>query len=85
MLIPSLHRSSDRAQSWSVARAAALGAVIGACAGLFKALGPLHAPGTQASNLAEIVGAALGFALLCVVAAALRNAIARWFIGREYQ
>jgi len=80
MLIPSLYRSSDRAQGWSVPRSAALGTVIGACAGLFKTFGPLHAPAALTGSLAEIGAAAFGFALLCAGASALRNLLFRRFI-----
>jgi hypothetical protein len=89
MLIPSLYVSRDAARAWSVARAAAYGAMIGAAAALLKTLGPLHgafrhAPsGDLAANIPEIVGAAAGFAVLCAGAAFLRNRIARRLIWPE--
>jgi hypothetical protein len=91
MPLPSLYVSSDKARAWSVTRAAACGAAVGALAGLFKTLAALHqaiAPGGQAggslpTNLSEILGAALGFALLCAGAAAVRNFIARRLIWPE--
>ena len=63
---------ATRRSVWSVARAAAYGGCIGAVAALFKTLGPLHGPFAASKhasdlleNVPEIVGAALGFALLC--------------------
>jgi hypothetical protein len=83
MPLPSLYASADRAQTWSVARAAAYGAGLGALAALFKAFGPLHGPGAAAAHVVEIAVAASVFALLCAGAAALRNFIARALIWRE--
>ncbi len=77
MPLPSLYLSSDKAREWSVARAAAYGAALGLAAGLLKTFGPLR-HGTP--DGLEVVGAILGFALLCAVAAALRNVIARRLI-----
>lgn len=83
MPIPSLYLSGDGPRAWSVYRAAAYGAGIGALAALFKTFGPLHAAGPAAASFLQIAGAALAFALLCAGAAALRNLIARRFIWRE--
>jgi hypothetical protein len=91
MLLPSLYISGDKARAWSVTRAAAYGAVIGALAALFKTLGALHeaisVSGRPSENLwanvPEIAGAALGFALLCAAASALRNFLARRLIWPE--
>ena len=84
-LLPSLYASAERAQPWSVPRAACFGAGIGAIAALFKAFGPLQAAG--ATHLGAHVGnfavAAVTFGLLCAGAAALRNFIARSLIWRE--
>ena len=85
MLLPSLHSGGGDAQAWSVARAAAYGAVVGALAALFKTFGPLRGTGLGArsasenllASLPEIAGAALAFALLFAAAAALRNFIVR--------
>jgi hypothetical protein len=90
-VLPSLYISGETARAWSVARAAGCGAVIGALAGLFKTLGPLHPAiavgGKPSENLLagvpEIAAAALCFALLCAAAAALRNFIARKQIWPE--
>jgi hypothetical protein len=86
MPLPSLYASAGRAQAWSVTRAAAYGAGLGALAALFKAFkafGPLHGPGAAAAHVVEIAVAASVFALLCAGAAALRNFIARALIWRE--
>jgi hypothetical protein len=82
---PSLHRSESNSQPWSVARAAAYGACIGALAAVFKAWAPLRLaaemPGRGLSAVAvEVAGAAIGFALLCAAAAALRNFLARQLV-----
>ncbi len=86
MPLPSLFTSGDSARAWSMTRAAAYGAGIGALAALFKAFGPLRQTAALANsptenlaaNFLEIAGAALAFALLCAGAAAIRN-----FIGRR--
>jgi len=82
----------EQGRLWSVTRAAAFGAGIGAVAALLKVLRPLHKPfaaGNRAvsvlANLPEIAGAACGFALLCGTAAALRNFIAQRLIWPQSQ
>jgi hypothetical protein len=80
--LPSLYRGNENVQDWRVTRAAAYGAGIGAAAALFKMLGPTgEGIGTSASLL-EVAEAALLFALLCAVAALVRNTLARRFVGR---
>jgi len=82
-MLPSLYRSGENAQAWSVAHAAACGAGIGALAAVFKTLGPLHtssAAATFAHSATEIAGVAVAFAFLCAGAAALRNILARRFV-----
>lgn len=68
---------------WHTGRATFYGAAIGAVAAAFK----LFAPWSEAHSLAamaeEVVGAALTFALLCGIAAALRNYIVRRLIAPE--
>jgi hypothetical protein len=83
-MLPSFYLSPDKPQTWNVARAALFGAGIGFAAALFKAFAPLHgivAVGGRSvavlANVPEIAGAALGFAVLCALAATLRNFIAR--------
>jgi hypothetical protein len=88
MPLPSLWISGDSAQAWSITRAAAYGAALGALAAAFKTLAPLrgvaalatNAPDNFVANVQEIAGAALAFALLCAGASALRNFIARRLI-----
>lgn len=90
MPLPSLYISGQEVRAWSVTRAAAYGAMVGALAALFKTLG-LHQAGSVsanaaadiAANILEIAGATLAFALLCTGAAALRNLIARRLIWPE--
>ena len=83
MPLPSLFISGDRARAWSMTRAAAYGAGIGALAALFKTIAPPHQAGSPVTNFFEIAGAALAFALLCAGAAALRNFLARRLIWPE--
>jgi hypothetical protein len=78
MPLPSLYISRDKPREWSVTRAAAYGAVLGAVAGLLKTLALSHH--AIATSVPEIAGAALGFALLCAGATALRTLIARRLI-----
>jgi hypothetical protein len=78
-MLPSLHASGDAARAWSLARAAAYGAGIGALAALAKIFG-LRQGGAAAAPFWELAGAALAFALLCAGAAALRNFLARRMI-----
>jgi hypothetical protein len=92
MPLPSLHPSNhprsanDQRREWSIARAAAIGAALGVMTSLFRALDPLHQAGgasaTLATGVARIAGAALGFAVLCAAAAALRNFIVRRLVWR---
>jgi hypothetical protein len=77
-MLPSFYVSDAKARQWSVARAALYGAALGIAAGLFKMFGPLHR--ANAVGVAELVGAAAGFAVLCAAVAALRNVIARRLI-----
>jgi hypothetical protein len=81
-MLPSLYTAPDSARAWSVARATAYGGAIGALAAMFKTFGPLHAGTPAIGSVLEIFGAALGFALLCAGAAALRNFVARRLIWR---
>ena len=82
-MLPSFYLSPDKPQTWSVTRAAVYSAGIGAAAALLKTFAPLHGSvavsGRSAAVLAlpEVAGAALGFAVLCALTAALRNFIAR--------
>jgi hypothetical protein len=82
MPLPSLYRAADGAPEWSVARAAAYGGALGAFAAIFKMFAPWRDGAASLASPLEIVGAALGFALLCAGGAALRNFIARRLIWR---
>jgi hypothetical protein len=59
------------------------GAIVGIVAAAFKLAAPWSEPHSFLSVVEELVGAALAFALLCGLAAALRNFIARRLIWRE--
>ena len=76
-MLSSLFAFGENGRTWSVARAAAYGAAVGAVAAFFKISGPFHAPGAAAAHVLEIASAALAFALLCAGAALARNLIAR--------
>ena len=79
-MLPSLFAPAEKAQTWSVWRAASCGAVLGAVAAAFKSFGPLHTAGSAGMPVWEIAAAVCGFALLCASAALLRNVIARRLI-----
>jgi hypothetical protein len=75
-MLPSLYASGDAARAWSLARAAAYGAGVGALAALVKIFG-LRQGGATAAPFWDVAEAAVAFALLCAGAAALRNFLAR--------
>jgi hypothetical protein len=75
-MLPSLYTPGEGARAWSLARAAAYGAGIGALAALLKIFGLRH-DGAGAAQVWELAEVALAFALLCAGAAALRNFLAR--------
>ena len=77
-----MHREATEAP-WNTGRAALYGAGIGAVAAAFKLLAPWSAAHSVPEVAKELAGAALAFALLCGLAAALRNFIARWLIWPE--
>ena len=74
-------------QAWNTARAALYGAGIGVAAAAVKLFAPCTQLSAQPPALSaiaeEFVGAALAFALLCGVAAAVRNHIVRRLIGPQ--
>ncbi len=61
------------------------GAAIGVAAAGFRSIAPWSEPRSFFGVAEELIGAALAFALLCGLAAALRNFIARRLIWREMQ
>jgi len=67
-------------EPWNTGRATAYGAAIGIIAAAFKLLAPWSEPHTLPAIARELVAAPLAFALLCGIAAALRNVIARRLI-----
>ncbi len=73
---------------WNAARAALYGALIGVAAAAFKSFAPFYetaaGPHSWTALVGEFAGAGLAFALLCGLAAALRNFIARWLISPEH-
>ncbi|MGA2894474.1 MAG: hypothetical protein ABSE22_16540 [Xanthobacteraceae bacterium] len=68
---------------WNSARAMLYGAAIGLVAAAFKLLAPWSEPHTLGAIARELTGASLAFALLCGLAAALRNFIVRRLVGAE--
>ncbi len=64
-------------------RVTAYGGVIGLAAALFKLFAPWSEPQSGAAIAKELIGAALAFALLCGLAAALRNFIMRRITGSK--
>jgi hypothetical protein len=77
-------RQSDT-KPWNSARAMLYGAVIGGGAAAFKLMAPWSDPHSVAAIAKELIGAALAFALLCGLAAALRNFVVRRLVGTETQ
>ena len=67
---------------WNTTRALIYGAAVGLVAAAFKLLAPWGSPHTPVTIAEELIGAALAFALLCGLAAALRNFIVRRLIWR---
>jgi hypothetical protein len=59
--------------------------LIGGAAAAFKLMAPWSEPHSAAAIAKELAGAALAFALLCGLAAALRNFVVRRLVGTETQ
>jgi hypothetical protein len=70
---------------WNTMRAIGYGGAIGLAAAAIKSLGPWSEPQSGPAIAEELISAALAFALLCGVVAALRNFIRRWLVGPEAQ
>ena len=62
---------------WNTMRAIGYGGAIGLAAAAFKSFAPWSEPQSGSAIAKELIGAALAFALLCGVTAALRNFIRR--------
>jgi hypothetical protein len=77
-----MRRESNTAP-WNTGQAMLYGAIIGAVAAGFRLLAPWGGPNSLLGITEELVGASLAFALLCGVAAALRNFIMRRLIWRS--
>ncbi|MGC1235585.1 MAG: hypothetical protein WA838_13070, partial [Xanthobacteraceae bacterium] len=72
-----------RMRAWNTMRATAYGGAIGLCAALVKSLAPWSDVQSTSAVAKELIGATLAFALLCGLAAALRNFILRRLMGSE--
>jgi hypothetical protein len=79
-----MRREASKAP-WNSGRAMLYGAAIGLAAAGVRLMAPWSEPHSALSAAGELVGAALAFALLCGLAAALRNFIARRLVWREMQ
>jgi hypothetical protein len=79
-----MRREASR-EPWNTGRAMLYGAVIGIVAAVFRLIAPWGGPHSLPGIAKELIGASLAFALLCGLAAALRNFIARRLIWREPQ
>ena len=64
-------------QAWNTMRATVYGGTIGLSAALVKSLAPWSDAQSSAAIAKELIGATLAFALLCGLAAALRNFVMR--------
>ena len=70
---------------WNTMRAMAYGGVIGLGAAAVKSFAPWRDAASGAAIAKELIGATLAFALLCGLAAALRNVIQRRITGSEFK
>jgi len=69
---------------WNTMRATAYGGAIGLAAAAVKSFAPWRDVQFGFALARELIGAALAFALLCGLAAALRNFILRRVTGSEF-
>ena len=72
-------------QAWNTTRAMAYGAVLGFAAAAVKSFAPWSHASSSAAIAKELAGATLAFALLCGLAAALRNFIQRRLTKSEFK
>ena len=71
-------------QAWNTMRATAYGGAIGLVAALIKSFAPWSNTQSGSAIAKELIGATLAFALLCGLAAALRNFILRRLTRSEF-
>ena len=71
-------------QAWNTMRATAYGGAIGLVAALVKSFAPWSNTQSGSAIAKELIGATLAFALLCGLAAALRNFILRRLTRSEF-
>jgi hypothetical protein len=72
-----VRRTEGAAEPWDTGRAMLYGAAIGFVAAIFKLLAPWGVVHARRAIVMELAGAMLAFALLCGIAAALRNLLAK--------
>lgn len=72
-------------REWNTLRATVYGGAIGLAAAAIKSFGPWSDVQSGSGVARELLGATLAFALLCGLAAALRNFIQRRIAGSELQ
>jgi len=70
-------------RAWNTMRTTAYGGAIGLIAALVKSFAPWSDRQSGSAVTKELIGATLAFALLCGLAAALRNFILRRLTGSE--
>ena len=70
-------------REWNTIRATAYGGAIGLAAAVIKSLAPWSDKQLGLGTAEEFIGATLAFALLCGLAAAMRNFIQRRITGSE--
>jgi hypothetical protein len=78
-----LEQKAAPMRPWNTMRATAYGGGIGLCAAVIKSVAPWSNAPSGLGIAEELVGATLAFALLCGLAAALRNVIQRRLSGSE--
>jgi hypothetical protein len=71
-------------RTWNTMRAMAYGGAIGLAAAAVKSFAPWSDAPSSAAIIKELIGAMLAFALLCGLAAALRNFILRRLTGTQF-
>jgi hypothetical protein len=72
-------------REWNTLRATVYGGAIGLAAAAIKSVAPWSDVQSGSAIVRELLGATLAFALLCGLAAALRNFIQRRITGSDLQ